>query len=90
MNKYKEKLLMAENKEDTVEINKELALLEDRLDVTSIVIGREKVKVKVRTMFLNTNEWIGIGFHDFLLDIVRITMVTDLFLGCLIFLWITI
>ena len=47
MEKYKEKHLLAENKDDTTAIDKELASLEERLDVTSIVIGREKVKVQV-------------------------------------------
>ncbi|XP_071800647.1 intermembrane lipid transfer protein VPS13A-like isoform X2 [Asterias amurensis] len=47
MEKYKEKHLLAENKDDTTAIDKELASLEERLDVTSIVIGREKVKVQL-------------------------------------------
>ncbi|XP_038059496.1 vacuolar protein sorting-associated protein 13C-like [Patiria miniata] len=46
MDKYREKLRLRENKEDSVQVDKELASLEDNLDVTSIVIGREKVKVQ--------------------------------------------
>ncbi|XP_022100693.1 vacuolar protein sorting-associated protein 13A-like [Acanthaster planci] len=46
MDKYREKLTVLENKEDPATVNKELVLLEETLDVTSIMIAREKVKIQ--------------------------------------------
>ena len=47
LQKYKDKLLKVEDKEDFTGIDKELNDLELRLDVTSIVIAREKAKLQV-------------------------------------------
>ena len=47
LQKYKEKLIKAENKQDETSVDKELKVLQEQLDVTSIVIAREKAKLQV-------------------------------------------
>ena len=51
LQKYKEKMIKQENKQDETGVDRELKALELKLDVTSIVIAREKAKLQVGCHF---------------------------------------
>ncbi|XP_071478587.1 intermembrane lipid transfer protein VPS13A-like, partial [Diadema antillarum] len=44
--KYKQKLVLQEQKQDTTAVDRKLRALEDRLDLTNIIVGRERAKTE--------------------------------------------